>query len=104
MREMNGQQVVRSVFLVVVLALVLLTGACSVSCVKTGHVGVVTRFGKVTGAVLSEGVNLVSPINAVQQLSIRTQEIKETSSTPSEEGLIFALEVSLLYRLAPTSA
>jgi prohibitin 1 len=104
MREMDGRQVVRSVFVGIVLALGLLTGACSVSCVKTGHVGVVTRFGKVTGAVFSEGVNLVSPINAVQELSIRTQEIKETSSTPSEEGLIFALEVSLLYRLAPTSA
>ena len=90
--------------LVLVVGLCLFVGACSVSLVPTGSVGVVTRFGKVTGTTLSEGMNLIVPLYAVQKLSIQTQEIKEVSSTPSEEGLIFQLEVSLLYRLSPGQA
>src|SRR5439155_4184922 len=62
------------------------------------------RFGKVTGTTLSEGLNVVMPWYGVQKLSIQTQEIKEASSTPSEEGLIFQLEVSLLYKLAASQA
>ena len=95
----------KSMVLAVLLLLAALTGACSVSCVPTGNVGVVTRFGKVTGRMLSEGVNFVPPLYKVTALSIRTQELKETSDTPSEEGLIFSLDVSLLYHLsAPFAA
>jgi len=90
--------------LVVVVAACLFVGACAVSMVPTGSVGVVTRFGKVTGTTLSEGLNLIVPLYGVQKLSVQTQEIKEVSSTPSEEGLIFQLEVSLLYRLSPGQA
>lgn len=90
--------------LVVVLLVTVLAGSCATSCVPTGHVGVVTRFGKVTGTTLSEGLNLVVPIYQVHDMSVRTQELKEISDTPSEEGLIFKLEVSLLFRLAPAAA
>ena len=67
--------------------------------VPTGHVGVVTTFGQVTGRQLGEGLNFKLPWQRVTDMSIRTQEIKETASTPSNEGLIVGLEVSLLYRL-----
>jgi regulator of protease activity HflC (stomatin/prohibitin superfamily) len=87
-----------------VLVFVALLSACSISCVPTGNVGVVTRFGHVTGQTLSEGINFVVPYYGVQNLSVRTQELKETSDTPSEEGLIFSMDVSLLYHLAPGSA
>ena len=69
------------------------------SFVPTGHVGVVTTFGQVTGRQLGEGLNFKLPWQRVTDMSIRTQEIKETASTPSNEGLIVGLEVSLLYRL-----
>src|SRR6058998_2794045 len=85
-------------------ALILFTSACATSCVKTGHVGVVTRFGKVTGTALTEGVNLVSPLNLVHDMSVQTQEMKETMDAPSSEGLIFKIEASLLYHLQPASA
>lgn len=67
--------------------------------VPTGHVGVVTTFGQVTGRQLGEGLSFKLPWQRVTDMSIRTQEIKETASTPSNEGLIVGLEVSLLYRL-----
>jgi regulator of protease activity HflC (stomatin/prohibitin superfamily) len=90
--------------LFLVLLVIALGGGCAVSCVPTGNVGIVTRFGKVTGTTLTEGLNFVTPLYQVHDMSVRTQELKEVSDTPSEEGLIFKLEVSLLFRLAPGTA
>jgi regulator of protease activity HflC (stomatin/prohibitin superfamily) len=84
---------------------VALAGAgCAVSCVRTGHTGVVTTFGAVTGRQLAEGLNVVAPWQSVHQLSIRTQEIKETATTPSNEGLVVGLDVSVLFRLSAERA
>ena len=76
----------------------------SVACVKTGHVGVVTVFGKVTGRVIPEGMHLVNPLARVHELSIKTQEVKERAAVPSKEGLIMGLEASVLYHLNPDNA
>jgi prohibitin 1 len=90
------------------LALVALVLAFSASCafrtIDTGHVGVTTLFGKLTGEQLPEGLHLVNPLKRVAQLSVRTQEIKEHADVPSSEGLIIGLETSLLYRLEPDRA
>jgi prohibitin 1 len=76
----------------------------STSCVRTGHVGVVSIFGRVTGRTLSEGIHLVNPAASITELSVKTQEIKEKAAVPSKEGLIMGLEASLLYHLDPTRA
>ena len=76
----------------------------SVVSVPTGHVGVLTLFGRVTGEVLSEGIHLINPLKAVQKLSIQTQSVKESANTPSNEGLMLALDTSLLYHLDRTKA
>jgi regulator of protease activity HflC (stomatin/prohibitin superfamily) len=44
----------------------------SVARVDSGHVGVLTLFGRVTGEVLPEGVHLINPLKANHELSIRT--------------------------------
>ena len=54
----------------------------SVARVDSGHVGVLTLFGRVTGEVLPEGVHLINPFKANHELSIRTQELKESASVP----------------------
>ncbi len=61
----------------------------SVVRVDSGHVGVLTLFGRVTGN---------------NELSIRTQEIKESASVPSSEGLVMNLDTSLIYHLNPEKA
>src|SRR5438093_11582031 len=90
--NLNRWSIMRAGILAACAALILFTGACATSCVKTGHVGVVTRFGKVMGTALPEGVNLVSPLNLVHDMSVQTQEMKETMDAPSSEGLIFKIE------------
>lgn len=76
----------------------------SVTSIPTGHVGVLTLFGRVTGEVLPEGIHLVNPLKSVQKLSVRTQSLKESASVPSNEGLILALDTSLLFRLDRSKA
>ena len=76
----------------------------SVARVDSGHVGVLTLFGRVTGEVLPEGVHLVNPFKVNQELSIRTQELKESASVPSSEGLVMNLDTSLIYHLNPEKA
>jgi len=71
----------------------------SVAYVPAGHVGVLTLFGRVTGEILPEGTHLISPFKTNNRLPVRTRELKETASVPSEEGLIVTLDTSLLYRL-----
>ena len=76
----------------------------SVTRVDSGAVGVLTLFGRVTGEVLPEGIHLINPLKTNQELSVRTQEQKETASVPSSEGLVMNLDTSLIYHLDPDKA
>lgn len=76
----------------------------SVISIPTGHVGVLTLFGRVTGETLGEGIHLINPLKSVQKLSIQTQSLKESANVPSNEGLILALDTSLLFHLDRTKA
>src|SRR5713101_2650455 len=84
--------------------LLLILVYASIAYVPAGHVGVLTLFGRVTGDVLPEGTHLVNPFKGNNTMSIRTQELKETASVPSDEGLVMTLDTSLLFRLSPENA
>src|SRR5213594_3661511 len=87
---------------ILVLAIILLMA--STTSIPTGNVGVLTLFGRVTGETLPEGIHLVNPLKSVQKLSIQTQSVKESANVPSNEGLILALDTSLLFRLDKNKA
>ena len=76
----------------------------SITRVGTGHVGVLTLFGKVTGETLSEGIHVINPLKTNNEMSIQTQTIKESASVPSSEGLMMSLDTSLIYHLSPDRA
>ncbi len=76
----------------------------SIAYVPAGNVGVLTVFGRVTGTVLPEGVHFVNPFAYNNVMSVRTQQVKEAASVPSNEGLIITLDTSLLFRLNPANA
>ena len=87
----------------VALIAVILVFSC-VTKVSTGHVGVLTLFGRVTPEVLPEGIHLINPLKTNNEMSIQTQTIKESASVPSSEGLVMNLDTSLIYHLDPTRA
>lgn len=76
----------------------------SIVVVPAGNVGVVDFFGNVSSNVLKPGINLVNPFAKVVKMNIKTREIKEATSVPTQEGLSLGLEVSLLYHLDPEKA
>jgi regulator of protease activity HflC (stomatin/prohibitin superfamily) len=93
--RLAGSRILRLAAIVVGI-IVLLSSTTSI---PTGNVGVLTLFGRVTGETLSEGIHLVNPLKAVQKLSVQTQSVKESANVPSNEGLILALDTSLLFHL-----
>ncbi len=90
------------VAIVAFLIVVLLFSA--VTRVGTGHVGVLTLFGRVTGEMLPEGMHLINPLKTNNEMSIQTQTLKESASVPSSEGLVMNLDTSLIYHVDPTKA
>src|SRR6202163_4304854 len=102
--DMQGGSMLRlvGVFIVGLLLVIFLFSA--VARVDSGAVGVSTLFGRVTGEALPEGIHLINPLKTNHELSIRTQEIKETASVPSSEGLVMNLDTSLIYHLSPDRA
>jgi prohibitin 1 len=76
----------------------------AVARVDSGSVGVLTLFGRVTGEILPEGIHFINPFKDNNQMSIRTQEIKESASVPSSEGLVMNLDTSLIFHVNPDKA
>src|SRR5579871_105896 len=97
--NMDGKKLGRSFGAVFIGLLFLLFLMKSVTVIETGHVGVLTFYGKVTGEVLSEGIHLINPLKSVNKMSVRTTSVKESASVPSSEGLIINLDTSVVYHL-----
>ena len=99
----GGGRSLRGLAIVVAVVLLILLGN-PVRVIPAGHVGVKDFFGNVSSSVLGPGVRVVFPFTRVVNMSIKTQEVKETAEVPSKEGLTMDLEGSLLYRLDPARA
>src|SRR5712692_9410186 len=102
--DVGSSQVLQRLSLGIAAFLVVILLFASVTRVQSGHVGVLTLFGRVTGEVLPEGIHMINPFKSSNELSIRTQEIKESASVPSAEGLVMNLDTSLIYHLNPEKA
>ena len=89
---------------VAVVALIGILLVASLAYVPAGNVGVLTLFGRVTDDVLPEETHLVNPLLRNFRMSVRTQELQEQASVPSQEGLLVTLDTSLLFRLNPELA
>jgi prohibitin 1 len=98
--RLNISRLLRIGAVVVVLLLLI----WSTTSIPTGNVGVLTLFGRVTGETLNEGIHLINPLKSVAKLSVQTQSVKESANVPSNEGLILALDTSLLFRLDKNKA
>ena len=102
--DVNPRPVLRFVALAVGAFIAVIFLFSSVAKVESGHVGVLTLFGRVTGEVLPEGIHLINPFKTNNEMSIRTQEIKESASVPSSEGLVMNLDTSLIFHVDPEKA
>ncbi len=99
--DMQSRSMFRLLGIVAIGLFVVIMLFSAVTRVDSGAVGVLTLFGRVTGEELPEGIHFINPLKTSHELSIRTQEIKETASVPSSEGLVMNLDTSLIYHLNP---
>ncbi|MCM8779561.1 MAG: prohibitin family protein, partial [Candidatus Omnitrophica bacterium] len=95
---------IKPVIITTVVGLIIGILFSAIRIVPAGYVGVIDFFGRVSPVALKSGINFVNPLVRVINMSIRTQEDKETMNVPSKEGLNVALDVSVLYRLDPAKA
>jgi regulator of protease activity HflC (stomatin/prohibitin superfamily) len=102
--DMNPSPILKALGLGVVALVLIILFFSAITRVESGHVGVLTLFGRVTGEVLPEGIHLINPFKTSNEMTIRTQEIKESASVPSSEGLVMNLDTSLIFHLDSTKA
>ncbi|MBU0757362.1 MAG: prohibitin family protein [Nanoarchaeota archaeon] len=68
--------------------------------VNDGEVGVRKTLGKISDRELYGGIHFAfPPITSIQKWDVRTQQIEEQATVPSNEGLIVSLDVSVIYHL-----
>lgn len=103
--EINVKKSLRPKLIAVVIAgLLILLFANPIVVIPAGHVGVKDFFGYVSPTILPPGPGIIVPFTRVVKMSVQTMEFMEVADTPSKEGLIINLDVSLLYRLDPNRA
>jgi regulator of protease activity HflC (stomatin/prohibitin superfamily) len=88
-------------------ALALLAASSALGCVviEDGQVGVSKSLGRIADEPVGQGVALQFPVlRSIETWNVKLQELKETASVPSSEGLIVGLDTSLLYQVQPDRA
>ena len=89
----------KAILLIALFSVLLMTTGCF-RVVSTGEVGVKKTLGKINPNELGDGLHVFMPfISWIEKVDTKTQEIKETASVPSNEGLIIGLDVSTIYKL-----
>jgi regulator of protease activity HflC (stomatin/prohibitin superfamily) len=102
-------------FIIAITVLVLFVK--SINIVPAGYTGVCHLFGKVRDQELSSGIHLVNPFAEVTKLDIRTKDYtmsltrgegrrdeSDSISALTKEGLMVALDITVLYKLQEDSA
>ena len=83
------------------LVVVLGTGCAAV---PPQHVGVLESFGKVYDTTWGPGLHPWAPWFGVHRINCRTLQTEEQTTTPTGEGLLVGLDVSVVYHADPEKA
>lgn len=85
-------------FIIAFIVITFLASGCSIKVIEDGEAGVKATLGKIQNEPLGPGWYIFFPVVSwIEKWNVKTQEIKETASVPSSEGLISTLDVSVLY-------
>lgn len=81
--------------------IILITLFSSIRSIGTGKVGVVTRYGKVTGRELTEGMSWVAPwgVNEVTEYDTKTQKVQAAAAASTKDLQDVNATVVLTYNL-----
>ncbi len=86
---------------VLLAALPLITGCAAV---PAEHIGVIEVFGAVQPNTWPPGLHAWGPWFGVHRINCRTQQFEEKTQTPTNEGLVVGLDVSVVFHIDPKFA
>ncbi len=90
--------------LIGLLGIVFVSG-CGMAAIEDGQVGVKADFGHISDQALGPGWHWYIPFTSwVETWDVKTQELKETATVPSSEGLISQLDISVIYNVPKEQA
>ena len=72
--------------------------------IPAGSVGLISTFGTIESGINQPGFHFKLPWQEAVPMDTRTIELKETSETPTDQGLTVTLDGSVLYRIVPEKA
>jgi len=83
-----------------------IAAALSAGCaaVPPQHIGVLETFGKVHDETWGPGLHAWAPWIGVHRINCRTLQSEERTATPTGEGLVVGLDVSIVYHPEPAMA
>lgn len=83
---------------VTILILIIITLCNTVVFVKTGEIGVVTRFGAVQDKVMQAGINFKIPfIQGVKKINCKTQELTTENNSATKDLQDISMSISINY-------
>jgi regulator of protease activity HflC (stomatin/prohibitin superfamily) len=82
----------------------LITLLRSVIVIQTGEIGIVDLYGQISDQPLTPGLHLKNPLARLTTFSTQIREVKENLATPTKEGLMLNVDISVLYRIDPDKA
>jgi regulator of protease activity HflC (stomatin/prohibitin superfamily) len=97
-----GQAGLLAGFILVVMAVVALLIISSFRTVDTGHIGILTSFGKVTGDELQPGLHNINPLTeGITQMSVQVQKDVADAESASSDLQQTQTQVAVNYHLDP---
>lgn len=89
----------------VILAVGLVLSCAMLQTVPTGNEAVGTRFGQITGEVLTEGIHVVNPLNDWDLFSTMQQStLLDDTSVPAADQQKVDIDISIQWRIKPGMA
>ena len=90
---------------IIVIAIGVLLFLFSISIVKSGTVGVVSKMGVIQDEIFLPGLNLKIPfITSVRKVNIQTQKVEAFSSAASKDLQTVSADIAVNYKVNPNSA
>jgi prohibitin 1 len=95
----------RTSWIGILLTAAVVAGAGCARVVEDGETGIKRTFGNIDDEPLDSGMHFYVPVvSAIEKWNVKTREIKEQARVPSSEGLISAMDVSVIFNVTPRDA
>ncbi len=101
-RNNKGFSSAAGILCVAIAAVLIAAFAMSITIVPTGHTGVVTTFGKVTGRTFTEGLHFKVPVaQAVSKMDNRVQKAEVDTEAFSKDLQTVTTKLAINYQVVP---